>query len=60
MIRSERGDSFGRWLAEVWPPDGGPALHDRLIRLGYGVVWDGRGEMPTPWRDWPVYPMAPA
>lgn len=35
LIRTEKADSFGRWLAEV-PWEGG-TLSEYLIKLGYGV-----------------------
>ena len=44
-IRTERGDSFGRWLASVELVDHSDAV-SALIGGGWGVAWDGRGKRP--------------
>ena len=44
-IRTQKADSFGRWLAEViWEND---TLSEHLIKLGYGVFRKkGQDRMP--------------
>lgn len=59
LVRTEKGDAFGRWLADVaveaW--DGTFSLGQRLLREGYAVPWDGRGQRPEPWNEDPApYP----
>lgn len=45
LIVTHKGDSFGRWLADVILGDGSN-LAISLISEGYGVPWDGRGKRP--------------
>lgn len=44
ILRTHKGDSFGRWLADVELERGD--LVEALISAGYGVAWDGRGARP--------------
>ncbi len=41
----ERGDAFGRWLADVYLD--GWNLVEQLIDEGWGVAWDGKGRRPA-------------
>lgn len=44
-LRTHKGDSFGRWLADV-TLENNDDLVANLIGAGYGVAWDGRGARP--------------
>jgi len=45
LVRVEKADSFGRWLAEVqWQ---GETLSEYLIKLGYGLYRGRNDERPT-------------
>mgnify|MGYP003393032177 CR=1 FL=1 len=44
ILRTFKGDSFGRWLASVEIERGD--LVEALITGGWGVRWDGKGERP--------------
>lgn len=54
-LRTYKGDSFGRWLCDMFLEDGTNVV-DQLIREGYGVPWDGRGQRPSfdPLRPFPA------
>ena len=40
LVQTHKSDSFGRWLAEVWPAEGdGPALSSLLLAAGHAVVF---------------------
>jgi endonuclease YncB( thermonuclease family) len=59
ILRSHRGDAFGRWLADVaLDTEPGQDLVERLIREGWGVRWDGKGERPRfdPALPYPLVP----
>lgn len=44
-VCTHKGDSFGRWLADVaWD---GVDLVEALISAGWGVPWDGKGKRPA-------------
>ena len=54
-IRTEKSDSFGRWLAEVvW--ENNSTLSEYLIKLGYGVLRK-KGEDRTPFNLDTPYPL---
>lgn len=46
-LRSYKGDSFGRWVADIELPNGGGDLVTHLIRDGWGVEWTGKAPRPT-------------
>jgi micrococcal nuclease len=52
-VRTEKGDAFGRWLADVYVNQLDLVL--TLIRQGWGVEWDGRGKRPSfdPEKEYP-------
>ena len=37
LIRTAKGDSFGRWIAHIHPLEGGPALNDQLVERGHAI-----------------------
>jgi micrococcal nuclease len=39
ILKSHKGDSFGRWLAKVWSADSGECLNDALIEAGMAKVY---------------------
>jgi len=45
VIRTYKSDSFGRWLCDV-ELDSGQLLTEHLVREGYALEWDGKGERP--------------
>lgn len=55
-LHTHKGDAFGRWLADVTLPNDGGDLVDWLVKRGYGVRWDGKGERPAFDPDLP-YPL---
>lgn len=57
MIRSHKGDAFGRWLADVEIP-GSIDLVRFLISKGQGVKWDGKGKRPG-FATFDGYPLPP-
>lgn len=57
VVRSERaepkfGQSFERFLAQVYLPDTGVSISELLIRRGWAARWDGRSK-PRPVPPWP-------
>jgi len=48
IIRTHKGDAFGRWLADV-EVDRGDVV-EALISGGWGVAWNGKGDRPK--FDW--------
>ena len=46
LFRSYKADAFGRYLADIILPDG-QTLSAFLVKLGYGVHWDGKGKRPS-------------
>ena len=59
-LRTQKGDSFGRWLASVLVQPSNPDqmsfdLVDRLVRDGWGQRWDARGARPQ-WNPRLPYP----
>ena len=42
VVRTEKADSFGRWLAEVHRTDDPVSLTDAIIATGHGVAYRGR------------------
>jgi micrococcal nuclease len=44
-VATEKTDSFGRWLADVWIGD--VNVVEQLLAQGWGVAWDGRGKRPV-------------
>jgi len=42
VIRTEKDDAFGRWLAEIWIVGIKQSLNDALIESGNAVPWDRR------------------
>ena len=44
-IKITKSDSFGRWLGEVYKKD--TNIVETLVKLGYGVSWDGKGTRPV-------------
>ena len=45
MLRTAKGDSFGRWLCDVILPNGDDLVTE-LVADGWGVRWDGKGQRP--------------
>lgn len=45
VARTHKGDAFGRWLADL--DVDGVDLVGELVRLGFGVPWDGKGGRPA-------------
>lgn len=45
IITTFKDDSFGRWLAEVYLPNG-THVNKLLVDEGYALAWDGKGECP--------------
>lgn len=41
-IRTEKSDSFGRYLATVWRQSDGRCLQDDLWATGHAKIWVGR------------------
>lgn len=37
IVRTERGDAFGRWLARVWRQHDAACLNDTLLMVGHAV-----------------------
>lgn len=55
-VTTYKGDAFGRWLCDVYiGMDYGVSVVPHLIRLGYGVAWDGKGKRPN-FASWATYP----
>lgn len=46
LIKVFKADAFGRYLCDIILPDG-QTLSDFLVKLGYGVHWDGKGKRPS-------------
>jgi len=48
IIKTTKTGSFGRWLVDIYIPHNGRHynLIDRLVKMGYGVRWDGKGKRP--------------
>lgn len=46
LIKVYKADAFGRYLCDIILPDG-KTLSDFLVKLGYGVHWDGKGKRPS-------------
>jgi len=38
-IRTEKGDSFGRWLAVVYGDAGLASVNDQMVAAGHAVPW---------------------
>ena len=38
-VRTEKADSFGRWLADVWLADSGVSVNGELLKLGHAVEY---------------------
>lgn len=63
VVRSEKGDAFGRWLCELWTPSlVNFSVAATLTMRGYGVRWDGRGKRPgfDPSAPYPLVPCSEA
>ena len=58
-VETHKGDSFGRWLCDLWLEPAAPRLQDDLVREGWGVRWDGRGRRPG-FNVAEPYPLEPA
>ena len=37
MVKSTRGDKYGRWLADIWAD--GVNVNEEMVALGYAVRW---------------------
>jgi micrococcal nuclease len=48
IVRTEKdkGDKYGRWLAEVWEDDTAPSINAILVAAGHATRWDGTGTRP--------------
>jgi len=46
LIKVYKADAFGRYLCDIILPDG-QTLSEFLVKLGYGVHWDGKGKRPS-------------
>ena len=56
IIKTEKDDSFGRWLALVLLKDQPTfSINHKLVSEGYAVAWDGKGKRPSFDKDG-VYP----
>jgi micrococcal nuclease len=45
-IQTSKSDDFGRYLGNIWLEDG-TDLVEKLVKDGYGVIWDGTGTRPA-------------
>jgi micrococcal nuclease len=45
VVTTHKAEKYGRWLADV-SLDDGDSLAARLVRDGWVVEWDGRGQAP--------------
>ena len=43
IVRSEKADSFGRYVAEVWVAGKATSVNQRMLDLGLAVPWPRKG-----------------